>query len=400
MNTKYELSRLEGIISKDISTFIKMNCTLDQVLFADFKEAIKDETERIKNNLTKAIFIFRKRRAIKQYIRFHQREIIRLSGYLLNYVPPKRIHTTSKSLDNALLCQQLYWSLEELLRFVEKHFTEYFDQDAWIPEGYRRIVIDEIQKNIRPLQTGLLQLGVRNELVGWALYPLKEFVENPSTEITYRKLIYVKELEKELYQLIDTTGELTADPSLSVQWLLFYLNFNPLKYFNYCTNRINLFVNETENLSERIERLSLVQKLVNQYQARQGIGYDLKLKSLKEQLVDWLSQEITFLEKKQKNILAEVATDNAMEPGFKLKVDMSVPQLSYLLRVFVETHIIKNENIAFLLRFLTKIFQTKRTDDVSYDSAHNKYYNAETSTKGAVKKLLLRMVAYIDRDSN
>lgn len=361
-------------------------------LFIVFRQAIKDEVDRIKNNFSQAIFRLERKRKLKRYIQFHQQAIIRLEGYLLNYANPDQISHTSNELDKATFCQYLYNSLEELLSFVGNQFPAYFDQDMWIPKNYRTIVLHQLKNDFETLETGLLKLGIEAELVSFSLHPISEFLDSNYSDVTYRKIIYIRELRKALFELIHKKND---EPKLELQWVLFQHNFNSSNYFCYCTKEINDYVNQTEDQSERLDKLALVQKLIHQYPVRPGYCYNLKLKSLKYQLSDWIAQEMDYLETRVNRLTAPVPDDP--QTGFKIKTELSVSQLAYLLRVFIEINLIQYKSIASLLRVIPSIFQTKRTEHVGFSSLSGKYYKPETNTKKSVRELLLRMVKHIEK---
>jgi len=390
METEYELKKLEQIISKDIASFIEMR----RDLFSVFRQAIKEETNRIKDNFSQASFKLDKKSQLKKYIRFHQQAIVRLEGYLLHYAEPEKITRASEELDKATLCRYLYFCLEELLSFVGRHFPEYFDREMWIPDSYQVILEHQLKQNINMLEDGLSALGIDKELCAFALHPINEFLLNTShNEVTYRKVIYIKEVEQSIMNLIQSSPE---DPKVSLQWLLIENNFNSLRYFQYCTQQIDSYINETDVEIERLDRLAFVQKLIYQAPVKPGFGYEPNLKSLQTQLSDWLAQEIGYLESRGLR-LAEPTNVDQPATGMKIQTDLSVPQLAYLLRVFIETKVFQINIVAVILRFIPAIFQSKRSSKIGLPSLSNQYYKPESSTKKAVRDLLIRLAKHIEK---
>lgn len=392
MDADYELKRLEGIISNDIASFVEMK----HDLFTVFRQAIKDETDRVKSNFSQATFRLEKKRQLKRYIRFHQQAIIRLEGYLLNYADPDRITYRSQELDKATLCQYLYFCLEELLSFVCSRFPEYFDQNMWIPESYRLIILHQIKRDFKALDTGLQRHGIDDTLRLFALQPLAEFMDNSSSnEITYQKVHYLRELQKALLELTHTQ---TDNAKENLQWLLFRHNFNSADYVEYCTQQIQEYTHAIDDSFEKLDRLSLVQKLIYQHLLKPGFAYDTKLPTLQGQLSDWISQEMSYLETKLQRL---TNTDEQQKVDstdtFKVKFDLSVAQLIYLVKVFVELKIIQGKNVISLLRFIPNFAQTKRSESLGFSSIKSRYYKPESSTKKAIRDLLLRMVKYIEK---
>jgi len=401
MAHKYELAKLEAVVAKDISDFVRMNYKLDQKLLRRFIDRIHRETESVKNNFSRAILFYKSKRALAEYIRFHQRAIIELSGQLVNYVPPRDINTVSESSqDKVKLSQELYFSLQELLIFVEKHFAQYFDMDVWIPENYRLIVFDDIQQSITAIEAGLTAKGFEKELMAVTLAPFAEFLrQGSSNEVTYRRIMFLKELRKDLLYLIEDKEPQTAvDINVRLQWTLFGLNYNSREYVAYCTRQIKIFIDETDEIGEKLERLALVQKLIHQQSLKPTFSYDPGRKMLPLLLEDWMDQEIQYWETRKANQMPDEGEENTSKPGkFKLRVDLSVAQLAFLIRVFVEVNIIQSPNVKLLVKYVSRIFQTKRSSNLGTGSIYGKYYNAEDSTRKTVKEMLLRMVKHIDK---
>ena len=75
----------------------------------------------------------------------------------------------------------------------------------------------------------------------------------------------------------------------------------------------------------------------------------------------------------------------------KINTDMSVPQLAFMLKVFVETEIIKNKNERELIRHVASQIT------ISSDSLRIKYYKPQESTMEDTKHLLIKMLNYIQK---
>ena len=125
--------------------------------------------------------------------------------------------------------------------------------------------------------------------------------------------------------------------------------------------------------------------------------YDLQSKPLKDQLSDWLLEEIQYLERKRELVSKSASNEDVfVRKEFKLEFDMSVAQFAYFIKAFVETGVIQNKNISELIRFLAKFVKTKRSESISYDSFRMKYYNVESNTKSSVRNLLHTAIGYIN----
>ena len=389
----YELEKLEGIITAELLKIHGESIAAHQT--DAVKKALREEVERIKKKFVHEIFGFEDERHLERYIQLHQQELIRLTDLLASRV--KKLNPESES-DFTDLYQFTGSMLEGLLEFIERHFTKYFDQDTKAPESYIILAGSDLVKGFGDLQDQLKQLEADPYLIELGLHPLKKFIENiPSGQISYRKIIYVKEVHKELSRVIHA-GKRNDEVNEDVRLVLLYLNFNTIKYFRYYTNYVNALLREIDSASGRIEKLSYLLKTINQTQVKPEVGYNRAIRTLKDQLVDWISEEIFYLEKMYQINEKNLSVAGALTDDFKLRTEMSVSQLAYLLKVFIETKIIHNKNVSELIRFFSRFFQTKRLENISYESFRVRYYNTEDSTKRSVRNILLLMVDHINKN--
>ena len=387
-NVKYELQQLERLISEgweksgnDSEKAVSLN-------------SIKDEVERIKQTLTHEVFTISDERHLERYIQYHQLALIRLMDKALGFL---KSETTSGSKFKNLF-QGFYSSLEELLSFVEQHFAKYFDQDAKAPESYIAIARADAASNLQILQKSLLAMNADHQLVDTILYPLRRIESRPSPrDNTYRNVMYIKELQRQIFNLIDNCkAELDIDQELRL--IAYYLNYNSIKCFTYHTCYITGLLKESDTRAGRIEKLSFVLKTINQVQVKPGISYNSEAASLKEQLTGYVEEEISYLERLQQLATAPFSkVSENPSPAFRLKLEISVAQLAYLIRVFLETNIIQNKNVTELLRFLVTFTVTKRSEGISYDSFRTKYYNVEKGTRDSVRVALQNMIYFIEK---
>ena len=152
-----------------------------------------------------------------------------------------------------------------------------------------------------------------------------------------------------------------------------------------------------ETLSGKLEKLAFYYKVVNQSLVKPGLVFDLSSPSLKEQLSEWILEEILYLERKQQlSVAFPGSAEDQVKKDFKLVFDMSVSQFAYFIKTLIETGVIQNKNISELIRFLSKFVKTKRSESISHESFRIKYYNPEENTKGAIRNLLHTAIGYIN----
>ena len=402
MAVRYELEKLESVVSDDLSDFVRMNYPVDDRLMVRFSDRVREEIESIKINFSRSVLYFEDERSQELYIRFHQRAVIELTGYLTKYLQAEPVNDTiPQELNNGKLSDELYLSLQELLSFLAHQFPRYFDFDAWIPENYRRVMFHDIERNFIEIQGCLLKTISDSELTDLTLLPFKEFLQTKySNQSTYRKVLFLQVLQRDLYAFCHHRYEGAEKADEQLQWILFGLNYNTLEFYQYCIRKLTTLIASIEDLTEKLNCLFLFNKQLFQQPPREQISYDNGRKSVKHALMDWIDREIDYLEMQQNSMSGSTVEEPCHDriAKFKVRVELSVAQLAYFLRILTESNVIVDPNVNLLMRYVTKIFQTKRSQNLGHGSFHGRYYNVEDSTRQSVREVLLRMIRYIDSD--
>ncbi len=372
---RYELDELERLIASPDKT----DHSVDPLL-------IDSEVQRIKRAFNTEILTFGDEKHLERYVQHHQQALVRLMDNLPDHLKPDRAVAPE-------LFDTVYNALDDLLRFIEKHFTRYFDQDAKAPEAYISIVRRDTKRAHAKLKIALGNLNADPSLVDAVLYILRKVSSTRNKQpLTYRRVMYSAEVKEEVIKIIKSgTDSLEED----LRMLTFYLNYNSIKVFIYHARAFDKLLSGNTDRMSKIEKLSFALKKINQVQVKPGISYSNRASSLKEQICTYLSEEIEYLSRLQQLGLpsraGEVTTDT-----FKLKMNLSVSQLAYLVKLLVDSHIVQNKNLTEVLRFIARTTITKKAETISFDSIRAKYYNVESGTRDSVRNLLFEMIRHVD----
>jgi len=382
-NIKYELLAYERLIES-------VSSDQQQSGSAQFSHTLSEEANRIKQTFIHEVFSFQDERHLERYIQYHQQALISLMDETL------KITGNTPSIRKELY-QLCYDGLEDMLSFIERHFAKYFDQDAKAPTAYVAIVQNDMRLHFQDITKNLADLSADQRLADSVLYALRKLVESDaSKEVSYRKVLFAKQVQKELSGLLERIQH-ESDINEELRNLVYYLNYNSIKSFTYHTNYIDVLLAETDSRNDMIERLSFILKRINQAQVKPGIAYNHQAPPLKVQLNSYIIEEIEHLERVHQ--LGQVSPNKSSDimTTFRIQIEMSVAQIAYFLKILIESRVITNQNVAELLRFLSKILVSKKVEIISYDSLRSKYYNIEQSTRDTIRNILLRMINSIDR---
>lgn len=360
----------------------------------EWTSRIKHEIERIKRAFIKVSFSLQNDKYIELYIQHHQTAIIHLWDSIINI----QDNTSSSQKD---IHHLLHTKLCELLAFVEKHFSRYFDLSAKIPESYKNIAARDFESRLSKLIKDLKKKNLSIGLISILTESFKDFIENKETKVSFRKLIYLKEFFKEMTE-ISKSENTNKSLERSICASMIYLNYNSPKFINHCAKVIKENYQERATLSAQLEKLSHYLKIINQQQEKPGFSYKHSQKSLKVQLSEWVIEEIIFLEKKQQlsfSFKSEKLIESSPTKDFKIHTESSVPQVAYFVRILMETGFIKNQSTIDVIRFFSSNIRTNRTESISQDSFRSKFYNTEHTTKEAVKEDVLKLLNHISKSN-
>ena len=374
-----EFNKIELLIRNAIDSLIKSKGTAQEQIAKD-KSVISEEVIRAKKAFVLKALMLDDSGSLRRMIQFHQYSIMQLTDELA---------TIEEYDPEAFYANQT----EILLLFLQSQYCQYFDRDASLPEIHRKNSVANTKQLYGEITTRLSGNQPDKTWIEVFTRPIEAFLTQ--THASFRQAEYAKELVAGLNEAI--LAEPEGIESETIRSLLIHFNLNVKACFGQYINYFSTLITEADSVSERLEKLAFTYKTINQIQIKPAMIYDPKDRSIKDQLSDWLLQEISYLERKfelvSKGSLSEETT---IRKEFKLEFDMSVSQFAYFIRTFIEAGIIQNKNISELIRFLARFVKTKRSENIAYESFRMKYYNVESGTKDSVKNLLHTAIGYIN----
>jgi hypothetical protein len=373
-----EFNKIELLIRNAIDSIVKSKGSAQEQIAKD-KSVISEEVVRAKKAFVIKALMLDDSVGLRKLVQFHQYSIMQLMDELTAIEEYDR--------DTFYACQT-----EILLLFLQNRYREHFNQDALLPEIHRKesVAITERQYN-----KIIEKLSVNQPDKIWIevlTRPIDGFLTQ--THATFRQAEYVNELVVSLKAILADSERIDGE---KIRSLLIHFNFNGQACYDHYINYFLAQMAESESVSERLEKLAFSYKTINQIQVRPAMIYDPKDRSIKDQLSDWLIQEISYLERKLELVSrGSLSEETTVRKEFKFEFDMSVSQFAYFIRTFIEAGVIQNKNISELIRFLARFVKTKRSENIAYESFRMKYYNVESSTKDSVKNFLHTAIGYIN----
>lgn len=347
------------------------------------------DIESIKKHLVAVLFDHRKQSEVESSVLNYQSLIIRLQNDLFSY------HHDSGENKNLI---NFYRSLSDLLvdalTYIETYFSKYFDVDEVIPQSYYLLNSKDFEQQLSKLRIEFEDKLADLELIAIITSHLTIRLHGQDKKtITFRDLIFRKEL----------VGELVAiGPGRSsyktVEEVLLYMNYNHIEFFKHVIDKLQEKYNKLETLDAKLELLKYQRKLFRQMYIKPNFALFSQFPSIKDQVLNWVEEEITFVESQIKPI-EEVPVKKEIEPvsPSKISVALSVAQLAFLIRVLTLGKIITNSNQSDVIRIFASHFKTYKTEDISHGSLYGKYFKPEPAAIKEVKGILLQLAGLVTR---
>lgn len=360
----YHLKPIEQFVSNYVKPDNSFIDRLPKTFLEEVISQLMQEIEKIKIGISSSYYSFDNANSCDHFIKNHQRRIINLINDINKNCIKKKALTDAKSSILHLLVNLL----TELLRYLEQEYAHALDEESFITDELGSEKAREFSKIISDFN---IQFCYSDSLFSIAIEPIQTFFGRDKTTYTYRQLKYFNRLIKEIDQLQRTVvhgykTELTN--------MLIYINFNNNAFLNYLIDQILSDVYKEETLKAQILKLRFHQKLFRQRQTKCDIAFLPYRRNIREQIVDWISEEIIYLDSSKKLLKKE---DHRIKPNMapkKFRLDLSVEQIGVLIKIAVDAKIIQTEELRPFVRFVAEHFSSKKSENISESNLYNKTY--------------------------
>lgn len=393
MPQTYPLQWLDALVSVTLNPrkdFVR-SITTEEI--AIISENILKETLRLQAHLNTQFFILNTETEIRLLVQKYHSALIVLLDNAVDY----KKEDLFKSSGFSEVMTVLVNSLDDLLSFIETRFSNYLSFDERVSAAYLSVSQKEIRLRLDQLKKKLIKEVDDKCITVIVLGSLYAFVNtNNSYEITYRELLYRKELIKEL-ELLDEFPKMTSIYT-TLDELLIFMNFNSIKYINHFIGSIVKKMNSFLNEGEKLDKLMFYFKEFNQLHSNENMAFNLKNQNLKIVISNWFIQEIAYLEKKlSQSTFPKQDSGKKENPPKENKITclLSADQIGLILRAGDESRILNSKSMSEVFKTIIPHLSTPYKMDLSYHSVRSKSYNAEDKDKEIAIETLEKIIKKI-----
>ncbi len=394
---RYILEWLDSLITVSLNPAKNDHATVTDEQIKTILTQMAVEKAKFQSLLKNHVFGLTKEKQIELFLKqYHSALIILLDQALENN---KAIPSKKKALKR--LANETITCVDQLLSFIETRFSDYLCLDERIPLTYLSVLKKELKPRIDKLNLKLSKEITDDQLRDIVVNCLFFFIDNEYNSVTFQELLYIKELLNEL-EALEALEENKSTFS-SLDRILIYLNFNHTEYMNYLTRKIANKINTHDDVSKRMDCLLIHFKEFNQMHRKLGIALYPQQVDLKDELSNWFSQEIFYIEKKLhfsivplKDKVAGIKEQTPVEKEkSKVLCVLSTDQTALILRAADELKILMAKSMNEVFKKIVPHLSTPYKENLSYDSMRSKSYVAETRDKEIAIQTLEKMIKKI-----
>lgn len=398
MNT-YPLTVIERLIHDELP---KQPRTYKQ-FYASIINELENETNRIMQDLPGVLSTKATYQELEIHLQSIQKGLLLLMQEVVTYIPAVELEKLMKSGDESDSKNGnviIYYCLEDLLSFLKQHFEHYMNMTYVVPISEYSWERWMITFELEHLEVMLNHAGIDPRLFYIVLGPLYGFSKTTmNNRFTYERLNYLKQLSKGLSSAVSKYE--IEDFLMGLHDILLYLNFNDTDYIAYLFQVIEEELEKLPTNREKLAHLYLWEKKVLQQSVKEGLCYRPGESSLKQQVQDWVAGEIKFIKQhEESDELPHLPKELAKFINFKIRVKLSINQVSYLLDIAYEAGIFDRMTKAEILEFMVYFISSKRKDNPSLKSLRNKLYKPPAAIIRSVAKLLSNLLEITNKDFN
>lgn len=395
--TNLHSHKTEGFVLEVTTSEDYVVLSAQQIRFYYYWLLLDEALAVIKKRLRKRVFTLVCEKQIRKHIRRYQTALSAYSNSILSgplsSCQPVKFYSISDVKDLSDLYKLTFQKLEEVRAYLEGTFYNYLDTSLPVSYGGKLWLVSTQRERLRSLLNRLEKLKLPKSLTSLVALPLKNVINFPALDFSYRDqqyhITYVDALTQTLNQATDPCEQ-------TIVRFLKEVNFNDTRFFRYATGRIFDKIERQDAVAQKLETLYYYEKCLKELPASTTCRYNQALPLFEEQMSGWLAENISFYKRKLKRektttSLAEMPAERTSKQTLRI----SVADIALLVRLLYENDLLEGTRKS-ALNFVCNHYRTSRTPTIAYDSLDRKYYDVPQSAKRKIRKLLKCMLAQLD----
>jgi len=392
MSNYYVYQRLEDLVH-ELNPAIVQPYALSDAKITTIIEEIKREKQRVQSALRDLFYNNNENESTVQLIRKSHHSLV----VLINKAYETRHHELSLTMNVRKPLDDLLHSLDQLLHWFHQNFNGYLTNEQPYPITKLKVIRNQILERMESIKGILKNAGNHDEAIQVVTHALQKFVNkiDSGAAITKHEAEYHKDLLNDIERTNGHSSVVSNCPSLHE--LLVYWNLNSKESISYFTKGLEQIISGYTTVLEKLDYLRLQYKYVNQMPELPNFKYDTRYPSIKEYFCEYLLREIEHLSHKAAGFQPLENKQSEMESlESKVICNLSVDQLSLILRALFELNVLTAKSLSELFKILVRYLATPNTDNISWENMCRRSYAGENRDKQISIETLRRLAEKIE----
>jgi hypothetical protein len=288
--------------------------------------------------------------------------------------------------------------LFDLLEHIRNYFPDYFNFGAQLPKEF----ISRNRNKHEFMDSELVEVLTLNHVDP----PLVDLIKSYSEATDKSERFKIKTWQQWTFLITTVTviSNFMNDPpkgdiDLEILKLFLCWEFNSIQVYAYFLKYIEKITLSENSFQEQQQDLLYLLKVFKQVRIEGKHLYDPQVQSLKSSVIESITAELNYLEEKEKIYLQNFrAADNGAPSKFYFKVMVTLAELMFLFRIFIEVEFISTKFKSYLYEFVSSHIQTERSEKPSLKSQRNHFNNKPFPDRvvRSVRDWLSKMITHID----
>lgn len=289
-------------------------------------------------------------------------------------------------------------SLFDLLEHIRNYFPDYFNFSTLLPKEF----LIRHREKYKFIGIPLIEVLTSHQVDPALIDLIKSY--NEATDKTERFKIKTWRQWDFLIKTLTAVSDFMDDPpkgDINLELLKLFLcrEFNSIQVYAYFLKYIERITLSEASFQEQQQDLLYLLKVFKQVRVEGKHLYDPEVQSLKSSVIESITAELNYLKERENIYLQNFRSAESGAPSkFYFKVMVTLAELMFLFRIFIEVEFISTKFKSYLYEFVSSHIQTERSEKPSLKSQRNHFNNKPfpDRTVRSVRDWLSKMISHID----
>ena len=169
---------------------------LEALRYYYYQSLLATQVAQVRQRMMETVHNTTSAKKTNKYVQDHQQTLLNFTAEVLQYLDEDhpQVYTLSDAYTIPDVYKLVYYSLEELIGFIEEQFTQYLNTQAPVPYRHRVLQASHLSQQLATLRLSLSEAAVAPGLLAVLDEPFEQIQQLSTQTATYVQLRYFRQL--------------------------------------------------------------------------------------------------------------------------------------------------------------------------------------------------------------